>query len=270
MKEVGARFGNGRSLVGVLTHPPEPRDDDVPGVLILNAGLVHHVGPNRLHVKLARDFARRGHPVLRFDFTGIGDSPPARDAVPPSERWVTETREAMDFLADNTGATRFIAIGSCSGAVLSYRTAVADDRVVGVGLINPAGPTLFRHYLRTARRHLSTWRRLLRGRARLRAQYVAFVRRAQQAGTRKARRYDLLSELRRLAERRLDILLVLSEWDPSYDYYRHVLRKQLAAAGLTDSIRCRIIPGADHQLSVVASQNRLADILHEWIADDGT
>jgi hypothetical protein len=73
--------------------------------------------------------------------------------------------------------------------------------------------------------------------------------------------------LRRLAERRLDILLVLSEWDPSFDFYHHVLHRKLEATGLADSIRCRIIRGADHQLSVRASQARLTDILHEWIAD---
>jgi alpha-beta hydrolase superfamily lysophospholipase len=267
VKETGARFGSGRSLVGIVTQP-ERDDGRATGVVILNAGLIHRVGPNRLHVRLARGLANRGFPVLRFDLSGVGDSAPGEGSRTREDGWIADTREAMDFLAATAGVTRFIAIGSCSGALVSYRAAVADPRVDGLGLINPPVPTLLRHYLRMARSHPNTWRRLLNGRARLRAQLLQlFRRRSRPAAPQAASRSKRLSELSALAERPVDLLLVFSEWDPSYDYYQHVIRRQIAAVGAAELVRCRIIPGADHQLSVLANQDRLADILDEWIAD---
>jgi hypothetical protein len=40
-----------------------------------NAGMLHRVGPYRLHVRLARDLARMGFSSLRVDLADTGDSP---------------------------------------------------------------------------------------------------------------------------------------------------------------------------------------------------
>src|SRR5262249_767876 len=58
-------------------------------ILLLNAGAVSHVGPNRLYVALARRWAALGHVVLRVDNSGVGDSatrPGAPDNVIYSPR----------------------------------------------------------------------------------------------------------------------------------------------------------------------------------------
>ena len=39
------------------------------------------MGPHRLYVPLARDWAARGHHVLRYDLGGIGDSAPPPGAA---------------------------------------------------------------------------------------------------------------------------------------------------------------------------------------------
>lgn len=264
MNETGVRFGADGSLVGIVSKPGAARGADPAGVIILNAGLVHRVGPNRLHVRLARRFAGHGHPTLRFDLSGIGDSAPSRSPLAPPERWVAETRDAMDFLAESAGISRFIVVGSCSGAVVSFRTALADQRVAGLGLINPNGPTLLRHYVRMAASHPSTWRRLLGGRARLGQQYTGLMRRSQRLSHPEAAPADPVSDLRALAERSVNLLLVLSQWDPSYDFYTHVLSRQIEAAGAP--VSCHVIPGADHQMSVLANQQQLTRILDDWIS----
>jgi alpha/beta superfamily hydrolase len=67
-------FGRTRSLVGIITDPPEAeRDPQRPAIVCLNAGIIHRVGPHRLYVKMARTLAAMGFVVLRFDFSGIGD-----------------------------------------------------------------------------------------------------------------------------------------------------------------------------------------------------
>ena len=59
--ETSARFGSvieraviREGLFGVLSTPAEPKES---GVLLLNAGAIHHIGPNRLHTTLARRWA---------------------------------------------------------------------------------------------------------------------------------------------------------------------------------------------------------------------
>ena len=46
-----------------------------PKILFLSSGNESHIGPNRLWVDLARRLAGRGFSCLRFDLSGIGDSP---------------------------------------------------------------------------------------------------------------------------------------------------------------------------------------------------
>ncbi|MEQ9321172.1 MAG: hypothetical protein RIF41_18560, partial [Polyangiaceae bacterium] len=89
MKEHALRFGEGGGLLGLVTVPEEQRDGS-PGVLILNAGLLHRVGPCRMGVDLARRSARLGAPTLRFDSSGLGDSAPTHDDLPYEERAVRD------------------------------------------------------------------------------------------------------------------------------------------------------------------------------------
>ena len=56
--------GNDRELVSILTRP-DGGAGDRPAVIFLNAGVLHRVGPHRLHVTLARRLAARGLPALR-------------------------------------------------------------------------------------------------------------------------------------------------------------------------------------------------------------
>ncbi len=124
-------------MVGILTQPAagEVRPD-APAVLILNSGIIHHIGANRLYVEIARALAERGFSSLRFDFSGVGDSEPRRDALPFEESAVVEAREAMDYMADVTGARTFVLLGLCSGADMAYYTALEDERVVGLAQLD--------------------------------------------------------------------------------------------------------------------------------------
>ena len=82
VKEKPVQFGPDGNLVGVMARPAS---GDVastrPAVLFLNAGVIHRIGPHRLHVNLARYFAMRGVTSLRIDLSGIGDSRPVPGAL---------------------------------------------------------------------------------------------------------------------------------------------------------------------------------------------
>ena len=73
MREAAVSFGPNASLVGIITSPSVPAARrELPGVILLNAGIINRVGPNRIYVKMARRLADMGLPVLRFDFSGRG------------------------------------------------------------------------------------------------------------------------------------------------------------------------------------------------------
>lgn len=137
-REKAVQFGAGKALVGVLTEALPTRGDatDRPAVIFLNSGILHRVGSCRLHVRMARAFSAAGFHALRFDYSGIGDSDQRRDSLPFEESAVLETREAMDYLTKAKGVKRFVLIGLCSGADMAHETAVVDDRVVGMFLLD--------------------------------------------------------------------------------------------------------------------------------------
>ena len=73
MKEHAIVFGREATSVGIVTEPAAKHTSpSLPAVVILNSGVIHRVGPNRIYVALARDLAALGFPVLRFDLSGIG------------------------------------------------------------------------------------------------------------------------------------------------------------------------------------------------------
>ncbi len=77
MRETICNFGPKNSLFGILTTPDENvRVAGAPIALILNAGIVHRIGPFRLHVDIARRLASKGYSTLRLDLSGLGDSAP--------------------------------------------------------------------------------------------------------------------------------------------------------------------------------------------------
>jgi alpha-beta hydrolase superfamily lysophospholipase len=129
-------FGSDVRLVGVVTTPAAPRDGvDRVGVVLLNAGVVHRVGPNRLYVTLARRLSQSGLTVLRFDHSGIGDSETRDDLMDFNQSSVAEAIAAMDWLARERQCRSFVLLGLCSGTLTAFKTAQVDQRVRGLILL---------------------------------------------------------------------------------------------------------------------------------------
>lgn len=126
-----------RGLFAVVTEPAR-RDPAAPVAFFLNAGLIHHVGPGRLWVDLARDFAARGIASVRFDLQGIGDSDGAdasiREAYPPDA--LADVAAAIAQYCTE-GARDAYLVGLCSGAYHAAEAAIALG-ARAVGLLNPA------------------------------------------------------------------------------------------------------------------------------------
>jgi alpha-beta hydrolase superfamily lysophospholipase len=166
IREQAVLLGPRKSLVGIIAVSPSPRPD-APMIVILNSGIIHRVGANRMYVPLARALAAAGFPVLRFDLSGIGDSENRVDALSPFDASMADIREALDSVESSRQVRRFVLVGLCSGADHAILYTGTDKRVVGVALLDPAVPRTRGYYQRFYLRRLvtlKTWMNLLSGR----------------------------------------------------------------------------------------------------------
>ena len=170
MKEKVIQFGKGNDLVGILTSPSNDAvKKDNPVFIFLNSGFIHRVGISRVHVTIARELAQMGFFSFRMDSSGIGDSLTSNDALSIDQRWVNETREAMDSISAATSLENFVLVGNCSGAELSFKTACIDQRVISAVLINPESNKIpLQYYIRLAIRMPALWIRFIKGNLKIR------------------------------------------------------------------------------------------------------
>jgi hypothetical protein len=289
MKEEALLFGKTRSLVGIVTNPPESkRGINLPAILLLNSGLIHRVGLNRLHVKMARALAQMGFVALRFDFSGIGDSTVRDDHLPFVQSSVSETQEAMDYLSAARGSQRFVLMGICSGATASFKTACCDPRVVGAVLINAGGhlhddtddelssfikdEVLARHYWRIAFSSsfsAKNWFKTITGKVDYRSvlkKMLGFpIRRLFLSRVKRtAGAKDTGTDLRVLRERGVRLFHVYSEGDEGLDYLYVMLGDEIQDLIATEPSRFEIIEGANHTFTLLWSQEHLLKIVCNW------
>src|SRR6185312_10287096 len=108
-------------------------------VILLNAGAVGRIGPNRLYVELGRRFAEEGTLTLRCDLSGIGDSLPREgetENVVYHGRAVDDVGVAVRW-AQQAGAKEIVVAGLCSGGYHALRAAFAGLPIDTIVVINP-------------------------------------------------------------------------------------------------------------------------------------
>ena len=272
MTEQGVLF-SAQSLVGVLTKADEDGDASRPIVVFLNAGMVHRVGPNRLHVRLARELARRGFTSLRFDLSGIGDSPARVDGASLHDAGLRDVKDALDFVATEHEGSTFVLVGLCSGADLAFRAALADARVVGGVLIDGFPYQTFRSRLhRRAHQyawHLRgrNWRKLLGSNSPIWRGLRRSPKAVPSPGALRQRDVPTKDEanagLHALTERGVR-LLVLNTPDRDYSYRRHFA--DTFPTVRSDRIQLRFFADADHTFTLRANQDQLIRAITEWIS----
>jgi alpha-beta hydrolase superfamily lysophospholipase len=286
-QERALRFGPGNRLFGIFSAPAGA-SSSAPAIVLLNTGCEYRVGPNRLYVPLAREWATRGHVVLRYDLGGIGDSapPPGVDenvVYPPHA--LDDLREAIALVRREAPGRQIIVAGLCSGgwhAFLAAREGLAVDAIVSV---NPPlylrdgswGSRRLAEYDELGRyqrsmRDPGKWAKALRGRA----AYGTFVRLAAahvareiagRIGVRFAGRplEGLARDLEGIAERGITSLFVFSRGDGGLDYFRLYARPALYRRNVRKRIRYVVVDGAGHTFRPAAAQRALRKLLVEFV-----
>ncbi len=147
ISEQAVVLGQSESLVGIFTRPvggEEPVRDT--GIVILNTGIIHRVGHHRMYVTLSRLLAGSGYMVVRFDFSGIGDSDKPNHDLTPLESALSELKEVLDWLQMSKKINRVVLVGLCLGADHAVLYSATDPRVVGLVLMDPSMPPTLRYF----------------------------------------------------------------------------------------------------------------------------
>ncbi len=284
MRETILEFGPHHRLIGVLTRPESAeRAGGGVAVVITNSGIIHRVGANRVHVRLARALAAAGVPCLRYDLPGIGDSArmsAGRDVETANQM---ATAAALTALTAAGVASRFVMIGLCSGADHSFRVSVADPRVIGAVLIDPT--TMFstsRHRLNLALRAAGRalrprfWGRLLAGRYRLsRASLSASMHGEGPGAPRSLRREELPEQwaqardaFQLLIDRKTKLLLLTTRHNGQVYSYRGQLQDAFPELrGLRDILTTANRPRGEHTFSSEADRDYLEATVLGWLAE---
>lgn len=301
----------GSTVFGVIARPAAlggphlagPDEGSRLGILLLNAGAIHHIGPSRLYVTLARAWAGEGHTVLRVDLSGIGDSgtrPGQVDNVVYGPNAGADVRAAIRHLHAQPGVSRVVIVGLCSGAYHGFKAAVAGEPVFAIVPINPL--TFFwkegmsldfpahkvaeesHRYGQSALR-LESWKKLVRGEVHLRVLTQILARRALSLVERRARDVarqlgvpmpdDLGSELDSLATRGIAVDFVFADGDPGMELLPLQGGSVVPRLSSENKLRAHVIAGPDHTFTARWSHallgERLTSVIraHSRAADPG-
>ncbi len=134
--ETSLRFHQNNRLIGTLCEPVGARKGAT--VIIHGTSYERSTGWGRSAVETARKLAAEGIATFRFDAANVGDSPhlPGAPAqVLYSDLQIADTMAAIDFVEDR-GLGPVVLSGRCSGSYAAFQTALADDRVKGLALMN--------------------------------------------------------------------------------------------------------------------------------------
>ncbi len=277
-------LGARRRLAGVLCEPPGARAS-APIVVLLNAGAVHHTGPGRLYVRLARELARSGVPSLRVDLSMLGDGIVAGVADENDCYADASRRDVLELLEDLRERLRFDEVvlgGLCSGAYWALQGAL-DARAPGlraVAMIHPmaiarppqpggggAPDAAEALRYRQSMRSWAKWKKLLTLQAHPRAALTVLARRASSVCTATLRELRgrlgmrpvgaVALGLRRLREQGVRVGVFVGSTEPGYLLLRQESPREVHAGLRASAIQVFDLADCDHALTAEAAKQRL-------------
>ena len=292
VEEHAVQFGDSNRLFGIVSMPENRASHTKSNaVILLNAGAVHHIGPSRMYVTIARYLAQLGYVVLRMDIASIGDSPPYPgqpeiDVYSPYA--LKDVASAVDYLQRSWHVGAVASTGLCSGAYHSFKAAVARYPLTQVILINPLTffwkPGMSLQYpeyrvtqdiqrYRSTMLSFSAWRKLMSGRVDLANLARVLVRgacyrllgpiRALARSFGRPLANDLPTELLAVLRGSIDLQFVFSAGDPGLQLL------QTQGGGTARSLQARgqigiaLVEDANHTFTDLPTRRRLLRVLVE-------
>ena len=274
MSEEALLLGPNRSNVGVFTPASGSQNAQTDmAAICITAGLLHHVGPHRMHVLLARSLAKLGIGALRIDLSGIGDSLARTDDLPVQEVPVQEINDAINVL-ETRGFNRFILFGICSGAVHAVKAAAGHPKIAGIVLVNAgaddgsaeSNPQIAAQlYLKSSMRNPKSWKNLFTGKVNYRALVVTLISALIHKLKAKDKNIPSVEDKLRggiepYLQQGTSILMVLSDRHAQfYGLYNNIFEKLHC-----EQFKTLVYANTDHLFTSLAVQQELIDQICQW------
>lgn len=253
-----------RILIVRVSKPKNGREAPV-AAIILGIGMAD--------LAAAARFVRHGWLAMQIrlvsDATHFADLARRYDTYDASG--VSRCREAMDYVERTHGVRRFVLMGSCALANICLKSALADERVVGLVLTNPYIPENFLAWLSLRlRRNLfkgRSWRRLLRGGMQVQRQADPDETRLISYTGDVALTAAFPQSLQRLATQRgVRILIALSRPEAIIVYCRRQYRKALRQLARRGQIRLQVLATDNHDFSAAEeAAQKLNELIRNWL-----
>lgn len=292
VREEPIRFGDKNGYFGVLTTPVDPnKSRGKPLIIWSNTAGNYRIGPNRMYVEMGRKLAAAGIPSIRIDVSGIGDSLIWEDEQlnhPYDDRLFHDVRSAIAHLKKTGRAEKFGVAGLCSGAFVAYHSAVLDEAITSIVLINlqifrweegmslDVNPLANRDQTKYYQRRLfskEAWLKMLRGGVNVRnivnilqgrvvdktratiAKVQAKMAQDASRGSEIARAFD------KLLKRNVDVLIIFSGGDPGVDNLNVKVGASMGALKKNERFTIETIEGVDHSFTPIWSQVELDKVV---------
>lgn len=290
-------FGADGQFFGVLSeslHPQGTRGQT--GIVLVNVGSNHHIGPNRMYVTQARTLASLGFLALRMDIGGVGESPASpghQDNHLYARHSVDDVLEAIRFLREHRGVKQVVLIGVCSGAYLSFHTAIADPSITSIVLINPqtftwregdslklkmSGDIKSLKFYRQQLFKPETWKRLVRGQinaaiifagvTKLLSKRLAVTVADSLDGeliSKDPAKLNVRGSFRKLLKGGMNIFLLYSAHDGGLPEMGTQLGRHASSLRKFENFKFECVDGADHTFTPIWAQRRLLDLLTQHL-----
>jgi uncharacterized protein len=269
-------------LFGIFAEPSS-RSNDLAVLYLMGGDQGSSCGRDQRVAKLCRRLATDGHPVLRFDYHGVGDSTGFVDRFRMDSPFVDDAQAAIDWLV-RQGLDRIVLIGSCFGARNAVATASAVVDTAGIALMamsvrdkekDDAGVTsrvrsrsLWHYAYRVlqprslaamaSREQRATYRRLARNRI--------HARRAR--GPLDWISPSLMEQLGRIAKHGIPLLILRGTEDPTFDDFELALAGPLGdvVKGRHEEADVRILHGRLGALSDPRVHEETIDQISDWLS----
>lgn len=270
MNERPVQFGDGGRVFGMLTEPPVKiaNEGQGPVFIILSAGMLHRVGPSRMHIPIARKLAGMGFPVLRIDLAGKGDSP-VREGLKNQPSVAADFNDILAGIRGIYPKAKLVLFGMCSGADNAIRLSIMEPSVIGTVLLDAVCPTDAMFKLRALRKYLDPYRYVHRLRK-------AFRKSGKSVGRADNPNIDWLqfrdlptfeqfqASFRALHERNGAMLAVFTQDAVKYYNKQGQLKSVLDVDGFDATATELFWPETQHTWQLSIHRRRLIDAITQW------
>jgi len=267
MNEQLHTYGIERNLTGIATIQDNINRQS-PAIILLNAGVIHKVGPFDFNISFARKLSSEDYLVFRFDISGLGDSDKIKDGTTYNEVVMNDLKQTMTFIEEKYDVNKFVVIGLCTGADHAHKIACQDSRVVGNVWLDGYGyPTTKYKLIRYAPVFLNPKRfvNALKKYFSTSNKDVLSTKGVDDYVWELPSKDQYINDMKLLYERDVKCLYIYSGGVTSYFNYRQQFEDSFKGCHFLKNIEVTYYPEFDHTFILLKDRMRMIKRVSEWL-----